>query len=69
MIKILKPGNEYYIAKCNKCGCKFTYTYDDILLFAHVHCVYCPQCGGTHFHVYSKKKKKKNKERYKEKEQ
>ena len=66
MIKILKPGDIYHVAKCDKCGCKFAYDYNDIR-FGPASYVRCPQCNGMCLHARSEEKKKKRKKKNKQK--
>ena len=42
MIKIIKDGQKDFIAKCETCGCEFSYQLVDIGLGS----VTCPCCGG-----------------------
>ena len=42
MIKIIKDGQKDFIAKCDTCGCEFSYQLVDIGLGS----VVCPCCGG-----------------------
>ena len=42
MIKIIKDGQKNFIAKCDTCGCEFSYQLVDIGLGS----VVCPCCGG-----------------------
>lgn len=42
MIKIIKDGQKDFIAKCETCGCEFSYQLVDIGLNS----VVCPCCGG-----------------------
>lgn len=42
MIKIIKKGQEEFIAKCHTCGCEFSYQLIDI----SSNSVVCPCCGG-----------------------
>lgn len=55
MREIIKEGKKLpfapyvYITKCRKCGCKFTYEFDDIerphcIDFWYIKYVECPQC-------------------------
>ena len=42
MIKIIKDGQKEFTAKCDTCGCEFSYQLVDIGLGS----VVCPCCGG-----------------------
>ena len=42
MIKIIKDGQKDFIAKCETCGCEFSYQLVDIGLSS----VKCPYCGN-----------------------
>lgn len=42
MIKIIKDGQKEFTARCNTCGCEFSYQLIDITLGS----VTCPCCGG-----------------------
>ena len=46
MIKIIKEGTRK-IAKCQNCGCEFSYEKEDVLIdpFTRENNVNCPQCG------------------------
>lgn len=61
-MEILKQGNKnqnrlankVWKKKCDKCGCKFKFNFDDTHLELSVidvmnYYVNCPQCGKTHF--------------------
>jgi len=41
MIKIIKDGQKEFIAKCNTCGCEFSYELMDISIGSQVECPYC----------------------------
>lgn len=47
MIKIIKPGTNAFIGKCDKCGCEFTYESEDISYYF----VKCPQCNEKYCHT------------------
>lgn len=42
MIKIIKHGQKEFTHICSRCGCEFTYEYEDITLSSFV---VCPDCG------------------------
>lgn len=42
MIKIIKHGQKEFTHTCSRCGCEFTYEYEDITLSNFV---ICPDCG------------------------
>ena len=42
MIKIIKHGQKEFTHTCSRCGCEFTYEYEDITLSSFV---VCPDCG------------------------
>lgn len=42
MIKIIKHGQKEFTHTCSRCGCEFTYEYEDITLNNFV---ICPDCG------------------------
>ena len=44
MVTIIKPGTKK-IAKCNKCGCEFSYEDEDKKIHLHKTYVLCPQCN------------------------
>lgn len=51
MVTVLEKGTKpikeptKFITKCKKCGCKFTYDYEDIILLWELNYgVACPQC-------------------------
>ena len=44
MVTIIKPGTKK-IAKCNKCGCEFSYEDEDKKIHLHKTYVPCPQCN------------------------
>lgn len=46
MIKIIKDGQKEFTAKCDTCGCEFSYQLVDIGLGS----VVCPCCGGYVVH-------------------
>lgn len=46
MIKIVKPGQKEFKGYCDRCGCEFTYEYEDIVAGT----VECPTCGHSYYH-------------------
>ena len=44
MVTIIKPGTKK-IAKCNKCGCEFSYEDEDKKIHLHKIYIPCPQCN------------------------
>ena len=55
MIKIIKHGQTEFNCTCSRCGCEFTYEYEDIQSeatrgltnYTSVRYVKCPDCGNT----------------------
>ena len=47
MIKILKPGQKEFHGYCDRCGCEFTYEFEDISISGTVE---CPTCGKHYYH-------------------
>ncbi len=47
MIKIVKPGQKEFKGCCDRCGCEFTYEFEDIGLAGSVE---CPTCGHSYYH-------------------
>lgn len=43
MVTIIKPGTKK-IAKCDKCGCEFSYEDEDVLTDKNRKYINCPQC-------------------------
>jgi hypothetical protein len=46
MIKIVKPGQKEFKGYCDRCGCEFTYEFEDIVAGS----VECPTCGHAYYH-------------------
>ena len=54
MIKIIKHGKTEFTHTCSRCGCEFTYEYEDIKINTGnistaiaIHYITCPDCGNT----------------------
>lgn len=53
MIKVIKHGQTEFTHTCSRCGCEFTYEFEDIttdsfsLTSTSANCVKCPDCGNT----------------------
>lgn len=47
MIKIVKPGQREFHGYCDRCGCEFTYEFEDISISGTVE---CPTCGKHYYH-------------------
>jgi hypothetical protein len=47
MIKIVKPGQKEFHGYCDRCGCEFTYEFEDISISGTVE---CPTCGKHYYH-------------------
>jgi hypothetical protein len=47
MIKIVKPGQREFHGYCDRCGCEFTYEFEDISIRGTVE---CPTCGKHYYH-------------------
>jgi hypothetical protein len=47
MIKIIKPGQREFRGCCDRCGCEFTYEFEDISISGTVE---CPTCGKHYYH-------------------
>jgi hypothetical protein len=47
MIKVIKPGQKEFKGFCERCGCEFTYEFEDIGLAGTVE---CPTCGHPYYH-------------------
>lgn len=53
MIKVIKHGKTEFTHTCSRCGCEFTYEYEDIvqdsfnLQSTSAKFVKCPDCGNT----------------------
>lgn len=66
MIKILEHGSLIFKTTCNKCGCKFTYTKEDLIpyfepsLESSYHYVRCPEFNDKCRHNESNKVKNIN---------
>lgn len=69
MQTILKKGTKprkipaTYIKKCFNCGCKFTYSYEDIhhSYALEEYYVECPQCTAYCYIIFKRKYRPKNK--------
>ncbi len=52
MIKVIKHGQTEFTHTCSRCGCEFTYEFEDIttdslsLTSTSTKCVKCPDCGN-----------------------
>lgn len=54
MIKVIKHGQTEFNATCGRCGCEFTYEYEDIQSeatrsltnYSNIRYVKCPDCGN-----------------------
>ena len=46
MMEIIKPGHKKFKTTCDRCGCEFTYTKNDIC-YSDIH---CPECGNYIVH-------------------
>ena len=46
-MRVIEHGKKEFIAVCEKCGCKFAYTKEDISVDEYVK---CPDCGFSHLH-------------------
>lgn len=47
MIKIIKSGQREFHGYCDRCGCEFTYEFEDISISGTVE---CPTCGKHYYH-------------------
>jgi DNA-directed RNA polymerase subunit RPC12/RpoP len=47
MIKVIKPGQKEFKGFCDRCGCEFTYEFEDISISGAVE---CPTCGKHYYH-------------------
>jgi hypothetical protein len=47
MIKVIKPGQKEFKGFCDRCGCEFTYEFEDISISGVVE---CPTCGQPYYH-------------------
>lgn len=47
MIKVIKPGQKEFTGYCDRCGCEFTYEFEDISVSGTVE---CPTCGKHYYH-------------------
>lgn len=47
MIEIIEHGKKSFTIQCNRCGCKFKYSLEDISYGGYL---YCPECLGMCFH-------------------
>ncbi len=47
MVTIIKPGTKK-IAKCDNCGCEFSYEDEDVFADKNREYVNCPQCHVNH---------------------
>ena len=45
MIEIIKSGHKKFKTTCDRCGCEFTYTQNDLY-----YNLYCPCCGASIVH-------------------
>lgn len=65
MITVLEKGTKpiKFITKCKKCGCKFTYDYEDIhhSYVLEDDYVECPQCTVYCYIIFKRKYRPKNK--------
>ena len=50
MPKVIKSGKKEFITVCNRCGCEFTYTLDELLANYPLKYVKCPDCGNECHH-------------------
>lgn len=65
MVKVIKSGNsKEFVAVCDRCGCEFSYTWQDLMSYqditsstslsfhgSPVEYVNCPECGKRHIHT------------------
>ena len=54
-MRVIKHGNKEFIITCDKCGCEFAYTLNDLISDM----VYCPECDNGMCHKQSAKNHKK----------
>lgn len=52
MIKVIEPGDKEFICVCSTCGCKFSYTIDDIQ--SSLGRIICPECHHFNVHICDK---------------
>ena len=49
MVKIIKKGQNKFLATCEKCGCQFEYELEDVVEYLG-DSVGCPYCGTKYYH-------------------
>ena len=50
MAKVIKPGKKEFIGNCNRCGCEFSYTLEELKAQYPLKFIHCPECGDEYYH-------------------
>lgn len=50
MPKVIEPGKKEFIGNCSRCGCKFSYTLEELKPMYPHKFIYCPDCGAEYYH-------------------
>lgn len=49
-MKVIKHGKKNFVAVCARCGCKFSYTINELKAQYPLKYIRCPECGDEYYH-------------------
>ena len=50
MPKVIKHGKKEFVGICDRCGCKFSYTINELKAQYPLKYIRCPDCGDEYYH-------------------